>query len=123
MLDIYGDLDHVSIITIAPELNPDNSVIEECSKRGITVSIGHSGATLKQAESAVRSGARKVTHLFNAMTVFHHRADPGKVWCKKKTVKIRGKTVVSFCSNFQEKINSNSSLIPESLRKMKQLII
>ena len=83
MLDIYGDLDHVSIITIAPELNPDNSVIEECSKRGITVSIGHSGATLKQAESAVRSGARKVTHLFNAMTVFHHRADPGKVWCKK----------------------------------------
>ena len=79
MLDIYGDLDHVSIITIAPELNPDNSVIEECSKRGITVSIGHSGATLKQAESAVRSGARKVTHLFNAMTVFHHRADPGKI--------------------------------------------
>ena len=57
--------------------DPSYSVIQECTKKGVVISIGHSVATLKQAESAIRSGARLITHLFNAMTVFHHRADPG----------------------------------------------
>ena len=79
LLDVYGDnLQDVSIITLAPELDDlDCSVIKECTKNGVTISIGHSAATLKQAEAAFRSGARLITHLFNAMTVFHHRADPG----------------------------------------------
>ena len=78
LLDVYGgNLKDVSIITLAPELDLDCSVIKECTKSGVTISIGHSAATLKQAESAFRSGARLITHLFNAMTVFHHRADPG----------------------------------------------
>ena len=79
LLDVYGgNLQDVSIITLAPELDDlDCSVIKECTKNGVTISIGHSAATLKQAEAAFRSGARLITHLFNAMTVFHHRADPG----------------------------------------------
>lgn len=74
---MYGNLDNVAIITLAPELDPDCSVIKSCAQKGIAVSLGHSAATLKQAEAAVRSGARLITHLFNAMTVFHHRSDPG----------------------------------------------
>ena len=76
---MYGEnLDQVSVITLAPELDDsDHSVIQECSRRGVAVSLGHSVATLKQAEAAFRSGAKLITHLFNAMTVFHHRADPG----------------------------------------------
>jgi N-acetylglucosamine-6-phosphate deacetylase len=72
-----GNLDDVSIITIAPELDPACQVVKECVNKGITVSLGHSAATLEEAEAAVRGGARLITHLFNAMTVFHHRADPG----------------------------------------------
>ena len=77
ILEMYGPLEDVVIITLAPELDQDCSVIKECSQRGIAVSLGHSEATLKQAEAAFRAGASLITHLFNAMTVFHHRADPG----------------------------------------------
>ena len=78
ILNMYGSLADVSIITMAPELDDEDcSVVRDCVRRGVCISLGHSAATLKEAENAVRSGARLITHLFNAMTVFHHRADPG----------------------------------------------
>ena len=69
----------MAIITLAPELDypAGYPVIKECTKRGLIISIGHSEATLETAELAVRAGASMVTHLFNAMNGFHHRADPG----------------------------------------------
>lgn len=77
LMSMYGCLSDVSIITIAPELDPSGEVVKSCVENGVTVSLGHSSATLKQSEAAVRAGARLITHLFNAMTVFHHRCDPG----------------------------------------------
>ena len=66
LLDVYGgNLGDVSIITLAPELDLDCSVIKECTKNGVTISIGHSAATLKQAEAAFRSGARSARY-FNS---------------------------------------------------------
>ena len=39
--DFYGSLDHVSIITLAPELAEENmEVIKQLAKRNIVVSIG-----------------------------------------------------------------------------------
>jgi N-acetylglucosamine-6-phosphate deacetylase len=67
---------HVGMITIAPELNGAEEVIAEASKRGVCVSIGHSDATLEQAQRGVKAGARHATHTFNAMRPLDHRA-PG----------------------------------------------
>ncbi|KAI8881439.1 carbohydrate esterase family 9 protein [Backusella circina FSU 941] len=68
----------VRIMTVAPEIEGMLDTIPELIKRNITVSIGHSAATIDQAESGVAAGATFMTHLFNAMKPFHQR-DPGMV--------------------------------------------
>lgn len=78
LMHVYGSLDSVAIITMAPELDPDGKVIQALVKKGVTVSIGHSEANLVQGEKAMQDGASFITHLFNAMLPFHHR-DPGLV--------------------------------------------
>lgn len=77
LINVYGSLDNVSIITLAPELDK-GSVIKGLVAIGITVSMGHSVATLDEGYTGLSNGANFITHLFNAMLPFHHR-DPGLV--------------------------------------------
>lgn len=71
-----GFEDIVKIITIAPEINGAIKLIKKISDRGIIVSMGHSDATFTEAEAGFNAGARGITHIFNAMSGFHHR-EPG----------------------------------------------
>lgn len=68
----------VRLVTIAPELDGAVEATRDLVARGITVSLGHSSATLEQVRACVDAGARMVTHLFNGMSALHHR-EPGIV--------------------------------------------
>ncbi|KZS86806.1 Metallo-dependent hydrolase [Sistotremastrum niveocremeum HHB9708] len=88
---------YVKIITAAPEIpgilssipaltrpllssssstsSASSTSSSEKKEYGVTFSIGHSIASSDIAAEAVKSGARLITHLFNAMPQLHHR-DP-----------------------------------------------
>lgn len=74
--ECYGDVSNVRIVTMAPELEGALDACKYLVSKGITVSMGHTAAHLNQAIDGVNAGATLMTHLFNAMTPFHHR-DPG----------------------------------------------
>jgi N-acetylglucosamine-6-phosphate deacetylase len=61
------------MITLAPELDGALEAIAGLGARGIAVSLGHTDASLEQAQSAVAAGARMFTHTFNAMPPLDHR--------------------------------------------------
>jgi N-acetylglucosamine-6-phosphate deacetylase len=67
---------HIRIMTIAPELPTALELIEHASRLGVVCSLGHSDATLAEAEAGFGAGARSATHTFNAMRKLDHR-DPG----------------------------------------------
>lgn len=73
---IDGFEDIVKIITIAPEIAGALNLIKQAADMGIVVSMGHSDATYSEAEAGFNAGAKGITHLFNAMSIFHHR-EPG----------------------------------------------
>jgi N-acetylglucosamine-6-phosphate deacetylase len=75
-LDFAGGA--LRIMTLAPELDGGDKIIERLLAKGIVVSIGHSGASYEQAVHAIRNGCRYVAHLFNGMTSITAR-DPGLV--------------------------------------------
>jgi N-acetylmuramic acid 6-phosphate etherase/N-acetylglucosamine-6-phosphate deacetylase len=69
-LDVLGrllGLADIGFVTIAPELPGALDLIEECARRGVGVSLGHSAATADEAERGFAAGATTVTHLYNAM--------------------------------------------------------
>ncbi len=66
---------HIRYITMATETDDDFALTRYLTKRGVVVSIGHSAATYEQAVMAYAHGARSMTHVYNGMTPFNHRAN------------------------------------------------
>lgn len=62
----------IKMITLAPELCSDD-VLRMIKSFDIIISAGHSNATYAEATASFSKGVTTVTHLFNAMSPFHHR--------------------------------------------------
>lgn len=65
----------IKYVTMATETDEDFALTRYCAEHGIVVSIGHSAATYEQAVMAFANGARSMTHVYNGMTPFNHRAN------------------------------------------------
>lgn len=81
-LDMFHRIDEacgnrVKLIAVAPETEGALDFIEQASQE-TTVSVAHTCADYDTAMEAFRRGANHVTHLFNGMDPFLHRA-PGVV--------------------------------------------
>ena len=66
---------NIRYITMATETDADFELTRYLSDRGVVVSIGHSAATYEQACMAYANGAKCLTHVYNGMTPFNHRAN------------------------------------------------
>ncbi len=69
------------IISVAPELPGSEEFIRE-TRDEVVLSLGHSSATYEEARAAIQNGMHHITHFYNAMTPFTHRAPGvvGAVW-------------------------------------------
>ena len=76
LLDRLLDAGSVTEMTLAPELDGADLLVERLRERGVAVSAGHTNATAAEAHHAFDLGVGGVTHVFNAMRPFRSR-DPG----------------------------------------------
>lgn len=74
----FLDTDAVRLITLAPEVDGADDLLDECVRRDVTVSVGHTDGTYDQVAAAVARGAQHMTHTYNAMSPLDHRR-PGAV--------------------------------------------
>ena len=66
---------NIRYVTMATETDEDFTLTRYLAERGVVVSIGHSAATYEQACMAYANGAKCLTHVYNGMTPFNHRAN------------------------------------------------
>ncbi len=66
----------IKIMTLAPELPGGLELIRWLTEHNVIASLGHSDADYDTALAAIEAGAKRATHLFNAMSGVHHR-QPG----------------------------------------------
>ena len=63
----------IKLVSMAPEVEGAEDLISYLKSKNIVASIGHTGATYKDVEKAVKAGATNATHTYNAMKAVHHR--------------------------------------------------
>lgn len=61
------------VLSVAPDVEGADVVIERATSLGITCSAAHTSATATQIFDAKTAGLRHLTHFCNAMTPLHHR--------------------------------------------------
>jgi N-acetylglucosamine-6-phosphate deacetylase len=63
----------IRLLALAPEFDENLWLIDECVKRGITVSAAHTTANYAEMQKAAEHGITHLTHSFNAMEGLGHR--------------------------------------------------
>ena len=63
----------IRLLALAPEFDENLWLIDECVRRGITVSAAHTTANYEQMQRAVAHGVTQLTHSYNAMQPLGHR--------------------------------------------------
>ena len=63
----------IRLLALAPEFDENLWLIDECVRRGITVSAAHTTANYEQMQRAVEHGMSHLTHSYNAMQGLGHR--------------------------------------------------
>lgn len=74
-IDEFEKLNNIKMVTLAPETENAFEFIKKCKA---VVSIGHTDCSFECAKEAIESGAKCLTHTFNAMPPMHHR-NPGPI--------------------------------------------
>jgi N-acetylglucosamine-6-phosphate deacetylase len=69
----FLDTGVIRLLALAPEFEDNLWLIDECVRRGITVSAAHTTANYEQMQTAVQHGVSHLTHCFNAMQPLGHR--------------------------------------------------
>ncbi|MGI8517153.1 MAG: N-acetylglucosamine-6-phosphate deacetylase [Acidimicrobiia bacterium] len=78
LIETWTAANGVLMLTLAPELPGAEAVVKTLTQAGVIVSAGHTAATYEEAQAGFDWGITAVTHLFNAMAPFGHRA-PGLI--------------------------------------------
>lgn len=69
----------IRLVTLAPETGNAVEFIREAVKAGVTISIGHTGASPEQVSAAIDAGASMSTHLGNGAHALIRR-HPNYIW-------------------------------------------
>ncbi|HJR78774.1 MAG TPA: N-acetylglucosamine-6-phosphate deacetylase [Anaerolineales bacterium] len=69
----FLDTGVIRLLALAPEFDENLWLIEECVRRGITVSAAHTTASYEQMQRAAEYGITQLTHSYNAMQGLGHR--------------------------------------------------
>jgi N-acetylglucosamine-6-phosphate deacetylase len=66
----------IKLVTLAPEIEGGEEILNYFKEAGTKVSIGHTNANYEETRHFIKKGISHVTHIFNAMRPLHHR-EPG----------------------------------------------
>lgn len=113
----------IKYMTLATEHDENFELTHYCRDNGVVVSMGHSSATYEQAVMGVANGATSMTHVYNGMTAYNHRA-PGLVGGALRFRDIYGEIICDGCHSHLAAVNNYftakgrdySIMITDSLR-------
>jgi len=114
---IQDYMETIKMITIAPEAEGAEVFVKQLTREypHIILSIGHSDASYEKSKESFSWGISHATHLFNAMSSYHHRA-PGIVGAVFDTEDVS-------CDIIADLIHTHSSILELTHKVKKEHLI